>query len=157
MRASFRSPYQWPGRFFIIIIIIKTEYIVFHKDYIHEFRIYYRETLIGREPTSSWATSPYAYACGCVLAYADKRLLYLIPTPTQHPTDPPRDIQYRIPYIIYIIPVEQLAPSATVPQERMASLPYYSRMLALRLTSVSTVSSLQCGDWVKPPLDGKTF
>ena len=33
----------------------------------------------------------------------------------------------------------------------------YSRTLALRLTSVPTVSSLQCGDWVKPPLDGKTF
>ena len=27
-----------------------------------------------REPTSSWAAPPYAYACGCVLANADKRL-----------------------------------------------------------------------------------
>ena len=29
-----------------------------------------RETLTGREPTSSWAAPPYAYACGCVLANA---------------------------------------------------------------------------------------
>ena len=35
-----------------------------------------QETLTGREPTSTWAWAapPYAYACDCVLAYADKRL-----------------------------------------------------------------------------------
>ena len=35
----------------------------------------------------SWAAPPYAYACGCVLAYADKRLP-IFNTYT-HPTDQP--------------------------------------------------------------------
>ena len=41
---------------------------------------------------------------------------------------------------------------------RARTIDYYlCLVLSLKLTSVSTVSSLQCGDWVKPPLDGKTF
>ena len=35
----------------------------------------------------SWAAPPYAYACGCVLAYADKRLT-IFNTYT-HPADQP--------------------------------------------------------------------
>ena len=34
-----------------------------------------------------WATPPYAYACGCVLAYADKRLTIF--NTHAHPTDQP--------------------------------------------------------------------
>ena len=35
----------------------------------------------------SWATPPYAYACGCVLAYADKRLTIF--NTYAHPIDQP--------------------------------------------------------------------
>ena len=38
----------------------------------------------------SWAAPPYAYACGCVLAYADRRLIIMNYFNTYtHPTDPP--------------------------------------------------------------------
>ena len=40
-----------------------------------------------RSSDLSWAAPPYAYACGCVLAYADKRLTIF--NTYAHPTDLP--------------------------------------------------------------------
>ena len=48
----------------------------------------------------SWATPPYAYACGSVIAYADKRLT--LSNTYAHPTDQPILIYYY--YCYYTMP-----------------------------------------------------